>query len=104
MPLIWAEAADQEKHHTHANVGEHYTHPNLIGKRVQEGENARLRLGGLLDHDGDPKTHKGFGEVDDFLSHQCDGQWCHGHIGFLQQIRYRVTTIRTAIRTKLWLH
>ena len=42
MPLIWAEAADQEEHHAHADIGKHYAHPDLIGQRVQEGEHARL--------------------------------------------------------------
>lgn len=42
MPLIGAEAADQEEHHAHADIGKYYTHPDLIGQRVQEGEHARL--------------------------------------------------------------
>ncbi len=73
VPLVRAEAADQEEHHAHADVGEHDAHPDLVGQRVQEGEDARFGLLGLFDHDGDAQTHEGLGEIDHLLPDQSDG-------------------------------
>ncbi len=73
MPLVRAEAADQEEHHAHADVGEHDAHPDLVGQRVQEGEDARFGLLRLFDHDGDAQTHEGLGEIDHLLPDQSDG-------------------------------
>lgn len=75
----------QEEHHADADVGKHDAHPDLIGQRVQEGKDARLGLGGLLDHDGDSQRHERLGEVDHLLSHQGDGERGHRNIGFLQR-------------------
>lgn len=63
VPFIRAEPADEEQHHTHADIGKNYTHPNLIGQRVQEGKHTRLGLLGLLNHNGDAQAHKGLREV-----------------------------------------
>ena len=71
MPLIGAETAHQEEHHTHANIGKDYTHPNLIGQRVQEGKHPGLGLLRLLNHNGDAQAHEGLREVYHFLPHQC---------------------------------
>lgn len=73
VPFVRAEAADQEEHHANADIGEHDAHPDLVGQWVQEGEHARLRLLGLLDHDGDAERHEGFGEIDHLLPDQRDG-------------------------------
>lgn len=52
VPFIRAEAADQEEHHAHADIGKHDAHPDLVGQRVQEGEHPWFGFLGLLDHDG----------------------------------------------------
>ena len=70
MPLIRAEAAHQEEHHAHADIGKNYTHPNLVRQWVQEGKHARLGLLGLLNHNGDAQAHKGLREVYHFFPHQ----------------------------------
>lgn len=70
MPLIRAEAAHQEEHHTHADIGKNYTHPNLIGQWVQEGKHPRLGLLRLLNHNGDAQAHKGLREVYHFFPYQ----------------------------------
>ncbi len=85
VPLVRAEAADQEEHHAHADVGEHNAHPDLVGQRVQEGEDTRFGLLGLLDHDGDAQTHEGFREVNDLLPDQRNSQWGHSDFRFLEQ-------------------
>ena len=90
VPLIRAEAADQEQDHTHTDVGEHDTHPYLIGQRVQEGEDTWFRLLGLLDHDGDAQRHEGLGEVDHFLTNQGYGERCHSYICSLETETCRV--------------
>lgn len=70
MPLIRAEAAHQEEHHTHTNVGKNYTHPNLIGQWVQKGKHPRLGFLWLLNHNGDAQAHKGLREVYHFFPNQ----------------------------------
>ncbi len=60
VPLVRAEAADQEEHHAHADVGEHNAHPDLVGQRVQEGEDTRFGLLGFLIMMEMPKLMKGF--------------------------------------------
>lgn len=52
VPLVGAEAADEEQHHADTNVSKNYTHPNLISQWIQERENSRLGFLRLLDHDG----------------------------------------------------
>lgn len=85
MPLIRAEAAHQEEHHAHANIGKDYTHPDLIGQRVQKGEHARLGLLRLLNHDGDAQAHEGLGKVNDLLSDQRDSERSHSDVGSLRK-------------------
>lgn len=68
VPLVRTEPTDQEQDHAHPNIGKHYTHPDLIGQRIQEGEHARLRLLRLLYHNGDAQAHKGLGKVYHLLS------------------------------------
>ena len=87
VPLVRAEAADEEQHHADADVGEHDAHPDLVGERIQEGEDSRFGLLRLLDHDGDSQGHEGLGEVDHLLSHQSDGERSHGNICFLSDQR-----------------
>lgn len=70
VPLVGAEAADEEQHHADTNVSKNYTHPNLIGQWIQEGEHPRLGLLGLLNHNGDAQAHEGFREVYHFFSNQ----------------------------------
>lgn len=72
FPLIWTEAADEEQHNAHPDVGKHDTHPDLVRQRVEEREDARLGLLRLFDHDGDSEAHEGFREVDHFLPHEGD--------------------------------
>ena len=83
MPTFTQPQAHQKQHHADADVGEHDAHPDLIGQGVQEGEDPRLGLLGLLDHDGDAQGHEGLGEVDHLLAHQGDGQGGHGDVGSL---------------------
>lgn len=85
MPLIRAEAAHQEEHHAHANIGKDYTHPDLISQRVQKGEHARLGLLGLLNHDGDAQAHEGLGKVNDLLPDQRDSERSHSDVGSLRR-------------------
>jgi len=74
VPLVGAEAADQEQNHAHTDIGKHYAHPDLIGQGVQEGEHAGLGLLRLLYHNGDAQAHKGLGKVYHLLSDQCYGE------------------------------
>lgn len=83
MPLIRAEAAHQEEDHTHANIGKNYTHPDLIGQWVQEGEHPGLGLLRLLYHYGDAQAHKGLGEVYHFLPYQRYSEGGHGYVSSL---------------------
>lgn len=92
VPLVGAEAADEEQHHAHANVGENDAHPDLVSQRVQERKDSRFGLLRLLDHDGDSQRHKGFREVDHLLSYQCDGQRGHCDICFLSDQRMKAST------------
>lgn len=75
----------QKEHHADSDVGEDNAHPDLVGQRVEEGEDARFGFGGFLDHDGDSQRHERFGEVDHLLSHQSDGQWGNCHVSLLQR-------------------
>lgn len=84
VPLVRTEAADQEQDHAHPNIGKYNTHPDLIGQRVQEGENARLGLLGLLYHNGDAQAHKRLGKVYHFLSNQSNGERCNSYICSLE--------------------
>lgn len=83
VPLIWAEAADQEQHHADTNVGKNNTHPDLICQWVQERENSWFGFLRLLYHDRDSQGHEGFGEVNHLLSYQSDGQRSHCNVCFL---------------------
>lgn len=70
VPFIRAEAADQEEHHAHADIGKYYAHPNLIGQRVEEGKHPRLGFLRLLYHYRDAQAHKGLREVYHFFPYQ----------------------------------
>lgn len=79
--------SDQKQHDADSDVGEDDAHPDLVGQRVEEREDARFGLRGFFDHDGDSQRHERFGEVDHLLSHQSDGQRSHGHIRLLSDKR-----------------
>ena len=64
VPLKWTEATDEEQNDTDADVGEDHAHPNLVGQREEEGEDARCLLRRLRDHDTDTETHERLREVD----------------------------------------
>lgn len=100
MPLIWAEAAHQEEHHAHANIGKDYTHPDLIGQRVQKGEHARFGLLGLLNHDGDAQAHEGLGKVNDLLPDQRDSERSHGDVGSLRRRERGAHGVRRSTRNQ----
>lgn len=85
VPLIRAEAAHEEEHHAHANVGENYTHPNLIGQWVQKRKHSGFGLLRLLNHYGDTQAHKGLREVYHFLPNQRYGERSHGYVSSLQK-------------------
>ena len=84
VPLVGTEPTDQEQDHAHPNIGKHNTHPDLIGQRVQEGENAGLGLLWLLYHNGDAQAHKGLGKVYHLLSNQSNGERCNSYICSLE--------------------
>lgn len=84
VPLVRTESTDQEQDHAHPNIGKHYTHPDLIGQRVQERENTRLGLLWLLYHNGDAQAHKGLGKVYHLLSYQSNGERCNSYICSLE--------------------
>ncbi len=81
----------RNEHHAHADVGEHNAHPDLVGQRVQEGEDTWFGLLGLLDHDGDAQTHEGFWEVNDLLPDQSNSQWGHSD-SLLEQQKASLST------------
>lgn len=83
VPFVRAEAADQEEHHAHADIGKHDAHPDLVGQRVQEGEHPWFGFLGLLDHDGNAQRHEGLGEIDHLLPDQRDSQRGHSDFRFL---------------------
>lgn len=83
VPLVWAEATHQEQDYADADVRKHYTHPDLVGQRIQKGEDSWFGFGGLLDHDWDTQAHEGLGEVNDLLSDQGDGKRSHSYVSFL---------------------
>ena len=90
VPLVRAEAAHEEKHHTDADVGKNDTHPDFISQRIQEREHSRFGFLRLLDHDGDSQRHERFREVNHFLSDQCDGQRGHCDVCFLSNHRTKM--------------
>ena len=83
LPLVRAEAADEEESETDAEVGEDDVHPDLECERIHEGEYARLLFVRLLDHDADAEAHVRFREVDHPLSYRGDGQRRYGEIRLL---------------------
>ncbi len=91
VPLIWAEAADEEQHHADTDVGKNNTHPDLIGQRVQEREDSWFGFLRLLYHDRDSQRHEWFREVNHLLSYQSDGQRSHRNVCFLSNQRTKQT-------------
>lgn len=80
MPLVGTESAHEEQHHTHADVGEHNAHPDLVRQWVQEGEHTWLGLLRFLDHNRDAQAHEGLREIDHFFPNQGYSQWCDGYV------------------------
>ena len=77
------EPADEEQHDADADVGEDDAHPDLVGQREQEREDARRLLGRFRYHDADAEAHKRLREVDSVLSHGRDRERRDGQVGLL---------------------
>lgn len=102
MPLVGAEAADEEEDDADADVGEDDAHPDLVGQRVHEAKDVRLEVDRLLDHDGNAQGHKRLGEVHHSLSVGRDRQRGDGHIGFLQT-EHQVSGGKKTSAENIWM-
>lgn len=87
VPLVRAEAANEEEHNANSDVGKYNAHPDLIGQRVQEREDTRLGFLWLLDHNGYAQTHERFREVNHLLSNQSDGKRSYSYVCFLSTVK-----------------
>ena len=84
LPLVRAEAADDEQDDADADVGEDHVQPDLVRERVHEREDAWLLFLRLLDHDADAEAHERLREVDQSLARRRRRQRRDGKVGLLQ--------------------
>lgn len=101
VPFIRTKATDQEQNHAHPDIGKDYTHPDFIGQRVQEGENARLGLLGLLYHNGDAQAHKWLGKVYHLLSNQSNSERCNSYICSLETGTCKQALVTNCMETQV---
>lgn len=72
-----------KEHTTDTQVSQQNIHPDIRGKRIQEGEDAWVCTIRLSVQNTYSKSHKWFGEVDDLFSHIGNSQWCNCKVSFL---------------------
>ena len=83
VPLVGTEPGDEEEDEADSQIGDDDTDPDLVGEWLHEGEDSRLLLLRLLDHDADAEVHERLREVDHTLAHRRDRQRGHCQIGLL---------------------
>jgi len=72
-----------KKHAAHSKTGQQHVHPDIRGEGVEEGEHAWIGAIWFSVQYADAQGHKGFGEVDNFLSDISDGQRSHSQVSYL---------------------
>ena len=74
LALVRTESTDDRQTEADADVRQHDAQPDVIVQRVHEGEDPRLLLLRLFDHDADTEVHERLREVDDSLAFRGDRQ------------------------------
>jgi len=72
-----------KQHTTDTQVSQQNIHPDIGRQGVEEGEDPRVGPVWLAVQYTYTQRHEGFGEVDNLLSHVCDGERSHCKISSL---------------------
>lgn len=80
--ITWSDMLPgyDKQHTTDTQVSQQNIHPDVGRERVEEGENPRVGAVGLAVEYTYTQRHEGLREVDNLLTHICDGEWSHCQI------------------------